>query len=293
MCTSMPEPRRDYAQAMGRAVSKRRVTRVVNGSPRSLGSDYLAGEEPLEIRIDGEPLAVTMRTPGNDYELAAGFLVSEGVIADRDEFSTATYCRGAGAAGENTWNVLNVTLGTGVEPPSADLSRSIFTSSACGVCGKSGIEALETRSRFEVSPDGTGIGSELLLSLPGRLRAGQKAFDRTGGIHAAGLFDAETGEPLVIREDVGRHNAVDKVIGWALMEGRLPLTGCVLQVSGRAGFELIQKAKMAGIPIFSAVSAPSALAADLAQSSGMTLAGFVRGDGLVIYSHPERIEVPV
>lgn len=281
---------RHYAQAMGRVVTKRRVTRVSNGSPRTRGSDYLAGEEPLEIRISGKPVTVTMRTPGHDYELAAGFLVSEGVVAGPDDFATATYCRGAGAAGENTWNVLNVTLGAGAEPPPDDLSRSIFTSSACGICGKSGIDAIETRSRFTVSSDPTRIATGVLLSLPERLRAGQDAFDRTGGLHAAGLFDAGTGETLVIREDVGRHNAVDKVIGWALMEGRLPLTGCVLQVSGRAGFELVQKAKMAGVPLFSAVSAPSSLAVDLAVSAGMTLAGFVREDTFVIYSHPERIE---
>lgn len=288
----MPEPGRDYAQRMGRAVSKRRVTRVSDGSLRTPGSDCLAGEEPLEVRIDGGPLTVRMRTPGHDYELAAGFLVSEGVVADRDEFSTATYCRGAGAAGENTWNVLNVTLGAGVEPPSADLSRSIFSGNVRGVCGKSGIEALEDRSRFEVATDRTEVKSELLLSLPERLRAGRKALDRTGGLHAAGLFDAETGEALVIREDVDLQNAVDKAIGWALMEGRLPLAGCALHVSDRVGFELVRRAKMAGIPIFSAAAAPSALAVDLAQSAGITLAGPGSGEGLVIYSHPDRIEAP-
>jgi len=277
---------------MGRVIAKRRVVRLSNDGPSGRGSDYLAGEEPLEIRVGGLPVTVTMRTPGNDYELAAGFLVSEGVISETPEFAGATYCRGTGAAGENPFNVLDVTLGPGVGPLPPELSRNLFASGSCGICGKSGIDAVETRSRFEVASDRTGVETDLLLSLPDRLRAGQEAFERTGGLHAAGIFDAGTGEALVIREDIGRHNAVDKVIGWALMERMLPLTGCVLQVSGRAGFELIQKAKMAGVAIFSAVSAPSSLAVDLAAASGMTLAGFVRGDSLVAYSRADRIEAP-
>lgn len=263
--------------------------RMAAGAPSRRGGDHLVGEEPLEIRVDGAPLAVTMRTPGNDYELAAGFLVSEGVIVDPSEFAAARYCRGAAAQGENSYNVLDVTLGPGTEPPAADLTRNFLTNSSCGICGKASIESVETRSRFELASDRSRIDLEALLALPGRLRDGQEVFERTGGLHAAGIFDVATGEALTVREDVGRHNAVDKVIGWALMEGRLPLAGCVLQVSGRAGFELVQKATMAGVPIFSAVSATSSLAVDLAAASGMTLAGFVRGESLVAYSHPERI----
>jgi FdhD protein len=250
----------------------------------------LAGEEPLEIRVGGESVAVTMRTPGHDYELAAGFLVSEGVISRSSEFSGASYCRGSEIEGENTYNVLDVTLGAEAGPIAADLTRNAYTTSSCGICGKVSIGAIETSSKFELADDRTRVPLDTLLGLPDRLRKSQKVFERTGGLHAAAIFDAATGEMLVVREDIGRHNAVDKVIGWALMEGRLPLTGHVLQVSGRAGFELIQKAKMAGIPIFSAVSAPSSLAVELAVASEMTLAGFVRGDSLVAYSREDRIE---
>jgi FdhD protein len=269
------------------------VTRFRSGSKPSRRRDSLAGEEPLEIRVDGTPLAVTMRTPGNDYELAAGFLVSEGAITAASHFGGAGYCRGAEAEGQNPYNVLDVMLGPGVERPATDLARNFYTTSSCGVCGKSSIEAIETKSSFDLASDPTEIGLDQLLELPKRLGENQKVFGQTGGLHAAAIFNASSGELLAVREDVGRHNAVDKVIGWALMDGRLPLTGCVLQVSGRASFELIQKAKMAGIPIFSAVSAPSSLAAELATASEMTLAGFVRGDSLVAYSRPERIRAGV
>lgn len=265
------------------------VTRFKSGFEPSRRRDSLAGEEPLEIRLNGSPLAVTMRTPGNDYELAAGFLVSEGVISETPQFGGAEYCRGAGAEGQNSYNVLNVLTGPGVPSPSPDLARNFYMSSSCGVCGKASIEAVATNSAFDPDSVQTRIDLDLLLELPDRVREGQAVFEKTGGLHAAGLFDAGKGELLVSREDVGRHNAVDKVIGWALMEGRLPLTGCVLQVSGRASFELIQKAKMAGVPIFSAVSAPSSLAVELAVQSGITLAGFVRGESLVAYSRPDRI----
>ncbi len=274
---------------MGRVVKRRMVTRFTTGSKPVRRRDSVVGEEPLEIRIQGSPVAVTMRTPGNDYELAAGFLASEGAISRSADFAGAQYCRGAQAEGENAYNVLSVVLGPGVEPPSTDLTRNFLTTSSCGVCGKASIEAVETRSAFDLAEDRTEIGLDRLLELPDRLRASQTVFDRTGGLHAAALFDAATGEQLVAREDVGRHNAVDKVIGWAVMEDRLPLTGCVLQVSGRAGFELVQKAKMAGIPIFSAVSAPSSLAVELAVASEMTLAGFVRSESLVAYSRSDRI----
>lgn len=265
------------------------VTRFSVGSTPSRRRDSLAGEEPLELRVEGNSLAVTMRTPGNDFELAAGFLVSEGVISKSGDFGGATYCRGSGAEGGNEYNVLDLLLGPGVEPPSPELSRNFLTNSSCGICGKSTIGSIGTSSAFDLSDSDLEVGLTELLAMPGRLRESQRVFEQTGGLHAAGIFDAITGEMLVSREDVGRHNAVDKVIGWALLEGLLPLADCVLQVSGRASFELIQKAKMAGIQIFSAVSAPSSLAVELAAASDMTLAGFVRGDSLVAYSRPERI----
>lgn len=274
---------------MGRVVTELKVTRFSLGSRPSRGRDPVTGEEPLEIRVNGSPLAVTMRTPGNDYELAAGFLVSEGVISSREAFAQAQYCRGAGAEGANTYNVLDVALAPGVEPPFTDLTRNFYTTSSCGICGKASIDAVETSSAFDLSADRTEVELERLLNMPETLRESQDIFDRTGGLHAAGLFGAKTGELLVLREDVGRHNAVDKVVGWALLEGRLPLSGCVLQVSGRASFELVQKAKMAGVPIFSAVSAPSSLAVQLAVAADITLAGFVRGDSLVAYSGSGRI----
>ena len=278
---------------MGRVVSERMVTRFTAGSRPSRRLDSLAGEEPLEIRVNGSPLAVTMRTPGNDYELAAGFLVSEGLISKAPDFAEAMYCRGAGVGGENTYNVLNVNLGAGAKAPPADLTRNFYTTSSCGICGKASIESVEARSVFDLAEDQSRIELDLLLELPERLRRSQEVFDRTGGLHAAALFDTATAELLVAREDIGRHNAVDKVIGWALMEERLPLAGCVLQVSGRAGFELIQKATMAGIPIFSAVSAPSSLAVEMAVAASLTLTGFVRGDSLVAYNRPERISAGV
>ncbi|MDQ2623075.1 MAG: formate dehydrogenase accessory sulfurtransferase FdhD [Actinomycetota bacterium] len=274
---------------MGRVVNQRMVTRFKSGSRPVRRRDSVTGEEPLEIQVGGVPLAVTMRTPGSDYELAAGFLVSEGVISRKDDFAAAQYCRGPAAQGENSYNVLDIDLGPGVEPPTTDLARNFYTTSSCGICGKASIEAVETRSAFDLAGDTTRIELDRLLEMPERLLESQAVFSRTGGIHAAALFDAATSEHLAVREDVGRHNAVDKVIGWALMEGRLPLGGCVLQVSGRASFELIQKAKMAGIPIFSAVSAPSSLAVELAVASEITLAGFVRGDSLVAYSRPDRV----
>jgi FdhD protein len=251
--------------------------------------DLLAVEEPLEIRVGGRPLAVTMRTPGHDFDLAAGFLVSEGVISRGEHFSTARYCAGATDEGLNTYNVLDVTLAPGVAPPDPSLERSFYTTSSCGLCGKASIEAVRTQSTFDVQGDGSRVDAELLTTFPQRLRAGQAAFEKTGGLHAAALFDAASGRMLVLREDVGRHNAVDKVVGWALKDDRLPLSGTVLMLSGRAGFELTQKALMAGIPAVAAVSAPSSLAAELATEVGMTLVGFLRGSSMVIYAGGERV----
>ncbi|WP_431817566.1 formate dehydrogenase accessory sulfurtransferase FdhD [Gordonia jacobaea] len=274
---------------MGRITARRRVTRVRRGAQATTRVDVLAVEEPLEMRVNGERLAVTMRTPGHDVELASGFLVSEGVLVRAEDLATARYCAGAGSDALNSYNVLDVALAPGVASPDSSLSRDFTISSACGVCGKDSIESVTTRSRFDVSDDPLMVDADAVLDLPGRLREHQKVFAKTGGLHAAALFDGRTGELRVIREDVGRHNAVDKVIGWALAHDLLPLRGQILQVSGRASFELVQKAIMAGIPMLSAVSAPSSLAADLAEQQGLTLAGFVRGESMVLYSRADRV----
>ena len=274
---------------MGRITARRRVTRITVGEARRVREDLLAVEEPLEIRVGGTALAITMRTPGHDFELAAGFLVSEGVVSAHDEYSGARYCAGVNDDGENTFNVLDVTLGLGVAPPDPSLERNFYTTSSCGLCGKASIDAVRTLSKFDVSDDPLRLDAALLAEFPERLRARQETFEKTGGLHAAALFDGTTGELLVLREDVGRHNAVDKVVGWALTEGLLPLRGTVLMVSGRASFELTQKASMAGIPVLAAVSAPSSLAAELGHELGMTVVGFLRGPSMVVYSMPERI----
>lgn len=273
---------------MSRITARRKIIRITVGDQTRAGEDLLAVEEPLEIRVNGRRLAVTMRTPGSDIDLAAGFLVSEGVITKGDDFSSARYCAGA-VDGVNTYNVLDVTLGAGVAPPAPSLERSLITTSSCGLCGKESIDAVRTKSAFDIADDAVRLEAELLTTFPEQLRAGQNVFEKTGGIHAAGLFDAATGEMLVLREDVGRHNAVDKVIGWAVKENRLPLTGTVLMVSSRASFELTQKALMAGIPVLAAVSAPSSLAAEFAAEVGMTLVGFLRGKSMVIYAGGDRI----
>lgn len=282
----------DYPVHMGRITARRKVVRIELGSerPEVRRFDTLAVEEPLEIRVAGTPLTVTMRTPGHDVELAAGFLVSEGVISRGEQFGAAIHCGGPGTGGEeNTFNVLDISLAPGVALPSTDLSRNFYTTSSCGVCGKASIEAVDTVSSFDVLADSTCVTAADVLALPDRLRERQQVFEKTGGLHAAALMDAATGEILVVREDVGRHNAVDKVVGWALLNDRLPLSGTVLQVSGRASFELVQKASMAGIPILSAVSAPSSLAVELAESQGLTLCGFVRGQSMNVYTGQERI----
>ena len=274
---------------MSRIAARRRVTRLTIGEPARVAPDSLAVEEPLEIRVHGRPLAITMRTPGHDFELAAGFLVSEGVIHHREHYATARYCAGATVDDGNTYNVLDVGLAPGVAPPDPSLERSFYTTSSCGICGKASIEAVRTQSHFAVGDDPLVIDSSQITQFPDALRARQAVFDRTGGLHAAALFDGVTGEMLVLREDVGRHNAVDKVVGWALENGRIPARACVLMVSGRASFELTQKAMMAGIPMLTAVSAPSSLAVDLAEEAGITLVGFLRGPSMVVYSRPDRI----
>jgi FdhD protein len=273
--------------AMGRVTSRRPVVRVVDGRG-TRRVDTLVVEEPLEIRVGGPVLTTTMRTPGDDFDLVTGFLLTEGVVRRSADIATMRYCAGTDETGRNTYNVIDVTLAAGVSPPAPGAFRATYTSSACGVCGKASIDALRTISAYDVRLDAVRLSPAVVTALPQRLRAAQRLFDRTGGLHAAGLFTA-AGELLCVREDVGRHNAVDKVLGWATREDRLPLAGHVLQVSGRASFELTQKAAMAGVPVLSAVSAPSSLAVDLAVELGMTLAGFVRGDTMNVYAGSERI----
>ena len=252
--------------------------------------DTLAVEEPLEIRVDGEPLTVTMRTPGDDFDLTVGFLHSEGLIASADDVARLMHCLDQDADGSPTYNVVDVTLRAGMSLPD-NAKRAFLTTSACGVCGTASIDALQATSRYPVAHDPVTVDPAVLCSLPGRMRNAQKGFDRTGGMHAAGLFTAD-GELLALREDVGRHNAVDKVVGWALREGRIPLTGHVLVVSSRASFELAQKAHAAGIPVLAAVSAASSLAVDLADRVGLTLAGFVRPPHLTVYAGAQRLVTP-
>ncbi|KQO01542.1 MULTISPECIES: formate dehydrogenase accessory sulfurtransferase FdhD [unclassified Arthrobacter] len=273
---------------MNRVTQRRRITKFRIGAPTGRREDVLAGEEPLEIRLGGSAFTVTMRTPGDDFDLVAGFLVSEGVVWEPGQLPSLRYCAGVDDDGRQTFNVVEAQLRPGVELPDTAMERHVYTSSSCGICGTASIDAVRKSSRFDLHEDTAPVDLGILASLPDRLRENQKLFDRTGGVHAAGLFTAE-GELLCLREDVGRHNAVDKVVGWALREGMLPLRGTVLQVSGRASFELVQKAQLAGIPVLAAVSAPSSLAADLADDAGLTLVGFSRGTSLNCYSHPERI----
>ncbi|NED09688.1 formate dehydrogenase accessory sulfurtransferase FdhD [Streptomyces sp. SID6648] len=272
---------------MGRVTARRRVLRIREGHS-SYRPDTLAAEEPMEIRVGGRPLAVTMRTPGDDFDLAVGFLVSEGVVHRAEDVAGIRYCAGATADGGNTYNVVDVALAPGVAAPDPSLERNFSTTSSCGLCGKAGLDAVRTTAAWSVAEDPLRIGTDVLAALPDRLRAAQRVFDSTGGLHAAGLFTAD-GELMCLREDVGRHNAVDKVVGHALRSGLLPLRGSVLMVSGRASFELVQKAVMAGIPLLAAVSAPSSLAADLAADSGLTLVGFLRGTSMNVYAGDERV----
>jgi FdhD protein len=280
------------------ATTRRRVVRVTvdeagTAQTRPARPDTLAVEEPLEIRVgasgaEPEPFTVTMRTPGHDVDLALGFLVAEGVLRGPADVSTARHCPDAArdADGEPTHNVVEVALAPGVAAPAAARHRHV--SSACGICGTETIDAVRARSVFDVAGDQVRLRPQVLAGLPDRLRAAQRVFAATGGLHAAGLF-TPAGDLVCLREDVGRHNAVDKLVGWALAGGRLPLAGHVLQVSGRASFELVQKAWLAGCPVLAAVSAPSSLAVSLADEAGMTLIGFSRGGSFNVYCHPDRV----
>jgi FdhD protein len=275
--------------------ARRRVTRIsVDPAGVSERADLLAAEEPLGIRIDGQAVSLTMRTPGDDVDLAAGFLISEGIVRTAADIASIKICDGQQCGHPHDpdepdaiGNIADVTLrpGLAVQP---ELRRGFLTSSACGVCGKTSIEELRVPGRFDLYADQVRITAAVLTGLPDALRQAQRVFERTGGLHAAGLFTAD-GDLLAVREDVGRHNAVDKVVGWALAAGRLPLSGCILLVSGRASFELVQKAVLAGIPVLAAVSAPSSLAVELAAEAGLTLVGFLRGGSMNVYAGAERI----
>ena len=277
---------------MGRVTARRRVQHVT-ADHAVARPETLVVEEPLEIRVNGTPITVTMRTPGSDIELAQGFLLTEGVITRRADVLTVRYCKGATEGGQglrqNTYNVLDVTLAPGVAMPDVDVTRNFYTTSSCGVCGKASLDAVRLISRHGPGDDPSTVTAETLSAMPEKLRDAQKVFASTGGLHGAALFGAD-GTTLVVREDIGRHNAVDKVVGWALEADRIPLTGTVLLVSGRASFELTQKAVMAGIPVLAAVSAPSSLAVDLASQSGLTLVAFLRGDSMNVYTRPDRIK---
>lgn len=266
------------------AITTAEILRFTSGRTQSV-SDQLATEEPLEIRVRGRSIAVTMRTPGNDDELAAGFLVSEGLIHKRNDVVEIAYCqRGEAADFENT---LNIFLSPSVEIDFQKLTRHVFASSSCGLCGKASIEAVQ--QHFPPVESKLKIPVAKILKLPEQLRAAQAAFAKTGGLHAAAIFDAR-GKLIVVREDVGRHNAVDKVIGHGFLRGLLPFDKHLLLVSGRASFEIMQKALAARVPIVCAVSAPSSLAVEFARESGQTLIGFLRGDTMNVYAHGERVK---
>jgi FdhD protein len=271
-----------YGERMGRLTTRRPVLRL-SPDGEVTRPDTLVVEEPLELRVEGVSLTVTMRTPGDDLDLAAGFLVAEGAVTRQEQIRAMRYCAGADATGQNSYNILDLTLTVPAPPP-----RAFATTSSCGVCGTASLDLVRQRATFDLSPDMLSVNRLMLSALPPALRAGQAVFDRTGGLHAAGLFSPD-GTLLCLREDVGRHNAVDKVVGWALREDRLPLSGTVLLVSGRASFELVQKAWQAGIPVLASVSAPSSLAVDLASEAGMTLIGFLRGDTMNVYSGAHRV----
>ena len=311
-----------------RRTVRTRVRRFGEDGLQDARADALAGEEPLEVRLDGEQFTVTMRTPGDDVELIAGFLLSEGIVRDWAQIRQIDFAAGIDPDGTRNLNVARVSLEPGTWDPEVYRARQVYTSSACGICGTASIEAVQRSSAFPIlldamSEDGPVaaplVTAKALLGLPDALREEQTLFGSTGGVHAAGLFRlvrgggageagageaaaaggaagtgpeagvAQRAELLAVREDVGRHNAVDKVIVWALQQGLLPMHDTVLQVSGRASFELVQKASMAGIPVLSAVSAPSGLAVELGREQGITVVGFNRGARFNAYSHHERI----
>lgn len=283
-------------RAAGRPTRRVAVTRVRGSERQPPEPDTVAAEEPLEIRLlasdagptpsrRGVPVAVTMRTPGNDFELAAGFLYGEGIVRSREELRSLRYCAAVPEA--ERANVVNVRLRAATLPALERLERHFALTSACGVCGKAHLDALEVRCPVPLGA-GPVVAADVLEALPERLREAQAVFGRTGGLHAAGLFRPD-GTLLALREDVGRHNALDKLVGWALLQGRLPLTDHVVCVSGRASYELLQKGVAAGVPVFAAVSAPSSLAVDVAERFGVTLVGFLRDRRFNVYAGGQRV----
>jgi len=299
---NLPEPKNheaerrvlEKAKAGGKArpgsKTKARV-RVVEGGRAHVRPDSLATEEPLEIRLqvggETKTVAVTMRTPGADFELAAGFLYGEDIISSREDVVKMSYCVSADVGVEQRYNIVNVRLRGGREYDLRPLERHFFTSSACGVCGKESLDQLEIKG-CSVLPPGPEVAAQTIYSLPEKLREAQGLFEATGGLHAAALFDAK-GNLVALREDVGRHNATDKLFGWALLEGRLPLPEHVVLVSGRSSYEILQKCLNAGVPVVCAISAPSSLAVDVARRFGMTLVGFLRGERFNVYAGFDRI----
>ncbi len=277
----------------GRCVGVEMV--ALDGESRRRKHDEVVGEEPLELRVQARgsttTLAVTMRTPGNDFELAAGFAYGESIVHDRDQIASLTYCIDSALDPEQRYNIVTIELRGNAKPfEPARFERHFTVTSSCGVCGRAQLDSLHDLGATPIDDD-VRISASVLYALPDRMRDAQRVFASTGGLHAAALFD-RTGDAIAVREDVGRHNAVDKLVGWALLDERLPLRGCTLLVSGRASYEILQKAVMARVPIVAAVSAPSSLAVDLAREFNVTLAGFVRGGRANLYTAPERIATP-
>jgi FdhD protein len=260
------------------AILATELVRHQDGSAR-LAPDWLAREEPLEIRVRGRGVAVTMRTPGHDAELACGFLLTEGLLRRREDVIEAAPCHESG-------NILNVFVAPSVSVNFEELTRHVFASSSCGLCGKATIESVH--QQFPPIAGEARFPAGIIRGLPDKLREAQETFEKTGGLHAAAIFDA-SGNLMVLREDVGRHNAVDKLLGWGFLNQLLPFANHLLLVSGRASFEIMQKALAAAIPVVAAVSAPSSLAVEFARESNQTLIGFLRGAAFNVYSHPRRI----
>jgi FdhD protein len=274
---------------MGRVTTRVRRSRWdVESGARVERTDTIAVEEPLEIRVGPDVVTTTMRTPGDDFDLAIGHLLTEAMLHSASEVGTLMHCTDVDADGSRTFNVVEVTLSPGAALHRPARERTEAMTSACGVCGSASIDAVRTSSRYAVRDDPLVVSPEVVAGLPEALRARQPVFDRTGGVHAAGLATG-SGELLVVREDVGRHNAVDKAVGAAARERELPLAGTVLVVSARASFEIVQKSSVAGIPVVVAVGAPSSLAVDLAAEAGITLVAFTRPPGFSVYSRPDRI----
>jgi FdhD protein len=274
-----------------RASKTKTRVRVVQDGGMRVRPDTLATEEPMEIRLlmgdTKQTVAVTMRTPGADFELAAGFLYGEGIVKGPEDIAKISYCVDRDLDAAQQYNIVNVELSGGHEYDLRPLERHFYTTSACGVCGKASLEQLELRGCPVIAP-GPEVSAETIYSLPEKLREAQGLFDATGGLHAAALFD-EGGNLLALREDVGRHNATDKLVGWTLLEGRLPLSGHIVMVSGRSSFEILQKCLTAGVPVVCAISAPSSLAVDVAREFGITLVGFLRERRFNVYAGQERV----